>query len=68
MWISSTPAARRAISPWTAADPMPTIRRVADLCDLDADRVRLWLFARAAAEPRDDWSSAPLGLARALRQ
>jgi streptomycin 6-kinase len=32
-----------------------TIRRVADLLDVEAVRVRAWMFARAAAEPRDDW-------------
>lgn len=32
-----------------------TIRRFADLLRLDQERVRLWTFARAAAEPRDDW-------------
>ncbi|HEY1337658.1 MAG TPA: aminoglycoside phosphotransferase family protein [Bryobacteraceae bacterium] len=37
------------------ADPHGTIRRMADLLEVDAERVRLWVFARAAAEPRDDW-------------
>jgi len=36
------------------ADPLGTIRRVADLLEVDAERVRLWLFARAASGPRDD--------------
>jgi streptomycin 6-kinase len=49
------------------ADPVDTIRRVAELLDVDRERVRLWLFARAAAEPRDDWTDDwPLALARAL--
>src|SRR5207342_69848 len=34
-------------------DPKTTIRRFADLLDLDDERVRLWMFARAAAEPRN---------------
>jgi streptomycin 6-kinase len=34
----------------TAADA--TIRHFADLLELDAERVRLWMFARSAAEPR----------------
>jgi streptomycin 6-kinase len=40
------------------ADPIGTIGRVADLLGVDAERVRLWLFARAAGEPREDvaWS------------
>jgi streptomycin 6-kinase len=46
------------------ADPAGTIERFAGLLDLPAERVRLWMFARAAAEPRDDWSD--LTLARSL--
>lgn len=37
------------------SDTDGTIRRFAELLDVDPQRVRLWLFARAAAEPRDDW-------------
>jgi streptomycin 6-kinase len=37
------------------ADPHATIAGVAELLDLSPERVRLWMFARAAAEPRDDW-------------
>lgn len=40
------------------ADPVGTINRVADLATLDAERVRLWLFARLATEPRCDSSLA----------
>ena len=46
------------------ADPSGTIRRFADLLGVDEDRVRLWVFARAAAEPRDDWND---GLLRETR-
>ena len=42
------------------ADPLGTTRRFADLLGVDDDRVRLWVFARAAAEPRDDWSDGLL--------
>ncbi len=35
--------------------PHATIARVAELLGLSPDRVRLWTFARAAAEPRTDW-------------
>jgi streptomycin 6-kinase len=38
------------------ADPEGTIARVARLMQLDSVRVRRWLFARLAAEPRDDWA------------
>lgn len=39
------------------SDPDGMIRRIADLLGLEHERIRLWTFARAAAEPRDDWSS-----------
>jgi streptomycin 6-kinase len=48
------------------ADPDGTIRRFADLLGVDHERVRLWLFARAAAESRDDWDDVPWSLARTL--
>jgi streptomycin 6-kinase len=38
------------------AAPDATIRRFADLLEVDAEGIRLWMFARAAAEPRDTWS------------
>jgi streptomycin 6-kinase len=36
-------------------DPIELVRRVADLTEVYAERLRLWMFARAAADPRDDW-------------
>ena len=49
------------------SDPENTIRRFADLLDVDRERVQLWTFARAAAEPRDDWENDWLvGVARAI--
>jgi streptomycin 6-kinase len=49
------------------ADPNGTISRFAALLGVDGDRLRLWMFARAAAEPRDDWNGDPLThLARLL--
>jgi len=51
------------------SDPRGTIHRLADLLGLDYERVRLWTFARAAAEPRDDWSNRELlALAKAVSQ
>jgi streptomycin 6-kinase len=48
------------------ANPIDTINRFADLLDVDRERVRLWTFARAAAEPRDNWADEyMLALARA---
>ena len=48
-------------------DPDRTIRGLADLAGIDHERVRLWTFARAAAEPRDDWSNDDLvSLARSI--
>jgi streptomycin 6-kinase len=46
--------------------PALTIRRFADLIEVDHERVRLWMFARAAAEPRDTWNGESVALARAL--
>lgn len=48
------------------AKPAETIDRFSDLLGVDRERVRLWTFARAAAEPRDDWSDASMTLARAV--
>jgi streptomycin 6-kinase len=48
-------------------EPVGTIRRFADLLGVDYERIRLWTFARAAAEPRDEWNNNWLTeLARAL--
>jgi len=41
-------------------DPLGTIQRFADLLGVDPMRVRLWTFARAAANPRRDWTHDPL--------
>ena len=49
------------------ADPLGTIARVSGLMGLDAARVRRWLFARLAAEPREIWAGDRwLDVARAL--
>lgn len=47
--------------------PGRTIRSFTNLLGVDDTRVRLWVFARAAASPRDDWkNSALIELARAV--
>jgi streptomycin 6-kinase len=49
------------------SDPDGTIHRMADLLGVDRERLRLWTFARAAAEPRDDWRDGDsMAIARAL--
>jgi streptomycin 6-kinase len=49
------------------SDPHETIRRFADLLSVDDERVRLWVFARAAAGPRGDWTADwTMELARAI--
>ena len=49
------------------AHPERTIQRLADLLGVEYERLRLWTFARAAAEPRDDWSNREwMDLARAI--
>ncbi len=48
------------------SDPLAMIRRMGDLLAVDPERIKLWTFARAAAEPRDDWSNEDLiAIARA---
>lgn len=48
-------------------DAAGTIARFSDLLEVDAERVRLWLFARLAAEPRDNWGDpVALELARGV--
>jgi len=48
------------------SDPDGMIRRIADLLRMDHERIRLWTFARAAAEPREDWSDeGRIAIARA---
>jgi streptomycin 6-kinase len=39
------------------ADPIGMVKRLADLAEVDAERLRLWTFARAAADPRPEWSN-----------
>jgi streptomycin 6-kinase len=46
--------------------PKQTIGRFASLLDVDEERVRMWMFARLAAEPRDIWEEDASALARAL--
>lgn len=49
------------------ADPDGMIRRFSDLLEVDPERVRLWTFARAAAESHDAWQGDDaVALARAL--
>jgi streptomycin 6-kinase len=50
-----------------SADPLGMVARCADLMNVDADRVRRWLFAWLTAEPRDDWTDGRwLGVARVI--
>jgi streptomycin 6-kinase len=37
-------------------NPAGLVERIAGLTEVDAERLRLWVFARAAADPRDDWT------------
>ena len=48
------------------ADPRATIRRISSLLEVDQERVRLWTFARSAAEPREEWTTDSHAIARAL--
>ena len=49
------------------ADPTGMVKRLADLAAVDTDRLRLWTFARAVADPRPRWSNLLwMDIARAL--
>ena len=49
------------------ADPIGMVKRLADLCEVDKERLQLWTFARAAADPRPDWTNTSwVDVARAL--
>jgi len=39
------------------ADPIGMVMRLGDLAEVDTERLRLWTFARAAADPRAEWSN-----------
>lgn len=47
-------------------NPNALINRVADLAQVDRERVRLWTFARAAADPRGDWNNLLAQIARLI--
>jgi len=47
-------------------DPETTICRFADLLGISDERLRLWMLARSAAEPRDSWDDELMALARTL--
>lgn len=47
-------------------EPDSTMRRISDLLEVDYDRVRLWTFARLAAEPRANWDDDSTYLARLI--
>jgi len=49
------------------ADTDGTIERFSALLDVSPLRVRSWLFARVAAEPRDNWDDEWMDLANALK-
>jgi hypothetical protein len=41
--------------------------KLSEMLGVEHERVRLWIFARAAAEPRDDWNNFELlAVARAI--
>jgi len=46
--------------------PRATIRRFANLLGVDEGRVRMWMFARSAAEPRERWTDDSVAIANAL--
>ena len=39
------------------ADPRGMVKRLGELAEVDVERLQLWTFARAAADPRPEWSN-----------
>jgi streptomycin 6-kinase len=49
------------------ADPIGIVKRLANLAEVDEERLRLWTFARAAADPREAWNNPVwMDIAKAL--
>ena len=48
-------------------DAAGLVKRIAGLTGVDPERLRLWMFARAAADPREDWTNTRwIEIAKAL--
>ena len=48
-------------------NPAYLVERIASLTEVDPERLRLWTFARAAADPREDWTNTRwIDIAKAL--
>lgn len=39
------------------ADPRGMVKRLGELAEVDVERLQLWAFARAAADPRLEWGN-----------
>ena len=49
------------------SNPACLVGRIASLAEVDPERLRLWTFARAAADPREDWTNTRwIDIAKAL--
>jgi streptomycin 6-kinase len=49
------------------SNPARLVDRIAGLTEVDPERLRLWTFARAAADPREDWTNTRwIDIAKAL--
>jgi streptomycin 6-kinase len=49
------------------SNPACLVERIASLAEVDPERPRLWTFARAAADPREDWTNTRwIDIAKAL--
>jgi streptomycin 6-kinase len=40
------------------SNPACLVERIANLTEVNPERLRLWVFARAAADPREDWANS----------
>lgn len=48
------------------SNPVDTMRRIADLLEVDYERLKRWMFARLAAEPRSEWDDEMSDLAKTI--
>ena len=81
LWLNSKTVARSTIDEYAETLMAPTISMVNGVAQVsvmgaqkfavrvqvDPERLRLWTFARAAADPRDDWTNTRwIDIAKAL--
>jgi hypothetical protein len=51
-WFSTSITAKRAFT-----RTPEVVKRLSELAEVDLERLQLWTFARAAADPRPEWGN-----------